>query len=830
MRPPPDRARSRPPRQRGQVLPLGAMMFMVLFAFAGLAIDAGHIYLVYRNTQNAADAAALAAGKNLAIALQGNQLAVGSSTTNASLQGAHDLAAANGFSTVLSAACDANTANTPQAGLTQFSAHWYDTGGPCGTTAFNTHIAIYQPPPSLTYNCQGYPYNCLQVVVTQQVQNYLMGVLGQPTSTVRASSTVYAGPPKGAFNLPKPLALYLYQPQSGCTPLGQQCFDETKAPSRSGMNCGGGAPNCPTIWVRPGSAPVIKGIDGQTLNPRADTTAAQSNGDAILQDATTICDPNGGATCSAGVTTGALGLAMSTGSTLFCSGFDPLSSSKTSPPCTVSAVQAPLATLYTNETVFAAQSWTPVVDTSGPTCGGLVLNGAQVTPSLAAGHAPACEPPASSPYTILPGQYTSIVINHGQYDFEAGVYLISGQAPNDTAPAGVQANGIDHSGEGPADWDLCGGVACAEPVGIYIGHGTKPFVAAGGGTPLGTCEDGSPQIGQTGGGDVTRITGNGVTFVFQGPTSGGFVSTHAVDYISMISSAPGQLPATNGVPLLFWLDNNNWIHLDAAGTNPNSHFKGIIYQSQTVKAGGVEVNPGLAGPNAAAIGQVWAYSFTTFGSPGIALDFSKGFGAASYSPVGTSGDEEQEILTSATLVDPGKPGFESLVMVYQDEWKLDAYTAYVRINNGPPVFFSEGIWNPPLGAGQAPPPPDNNPGDRFPALPTAAQNLAAGNKYTINAASTKPDWTMTYADLSTFQIVGDWMWGHEESMAGTTEGSNVATLTYTFKIPPGSQVTVTMFMADGDSCGDFAIATVTFTNVTPPNPGTQVVGTVRLEQ
>ena len=47
-----------PRRKRGQTLVIFGLMAVVLFGFAGLALDAGHIYLMYRLTQNATDSAA----------------------------------------------------------------------------------------------------------------------------------------------------------------------------------------------------------------------------------------------------------------------------------------------------------------------------------------------------------------------------------------------------------------------------------------------------------------------------------------------------------------------------------------------------------------------------------------------------------------------------------------------------------------------------------------------------------------------------------------------------------------------------------------------------
>ncbi len=813
-------------------------MFVVLFGFAGLALDAGHIYLVARNVQKAADAGVLAAGKGFTAALQSGPPA---SSTTTGVQAAHDWTAANGLSTIFNSTCDKSVAGSPRPGLTQFQTTWYDTAVPCGATSgFNTSVSVYAPPKALTPNCSIAPYNCVQIVVRQQVANYLIGVLGQPVTTVSAAATAYAQPANGAFSVPAPVALYLYQPQAGCNSLNQQCFDETKPPLRLSLSCKGVAPNCPTFWVRPGSNPLIKGIDGNILTPPTNTVAAESNGDVVLQDATgtTICDPDGGAACTAGTTTGSLGFAIN-GATLYCSGFGGGSTSNTTPPCTTTGLGgATLGPLDTNETAFSAQTWTPSIDTSGLAyCAALVLNGDTVNNSFVGAPAPACQGTTAEPYTIRPGRYDYIVINHGSYDFEGGLYEITNVAPVNTNATGF-ANGIDHSTENAAtDWDLCTAgtvLGCGGPspltAGIWIGHGSLSYTPVGGGGSVGTCDDGSPQIGQTGGGDPTVVTANGTLFRFDGPLSGGFVSTHEVTSIAMVGPAQGSITNAGGTPLLFDLENDAFIHLDSSPTT-NSYFKGLIYQTVGAKAGGVEVNPGLAGGNSAAIGQVWAYGFTTFGTGGIALDFSKGFGGASSSSLLTSGDQEQEILTSAALVAPSppKPGFQTLEVHYDDEWKLDAYTAYVKINTGNPVFFSQGIWNPIPPAGAALPPAVNNPGDSNPAYPVAAQDSANNYVKTTDALG-KPDWTMTYSDGSTFRINGDWAWGHEESIPGAVDGSDDATLRYTFPIPPGGQVTVTLFMADGDSCGDFATATWTFNNIAPPLPGPQTAGTVRLEQ
>jgi len=792
-------------------------MFLVLVGFAGLALDAGHLFLVHRNAQNAIDSAALAAGKKLSSSLRTGPMV---SAADPAAVAAETYAASNGFFTNSSAACSSSTPATPSPGLTQFSASWVDAGTCSG--GYTTMVTVYSPPQSLTPNCRNLPYNCLQAVVTRVVPNFLIGVLGQRTTTITTSATVFAQPAGTVANLPAPVAVYLYQPQAGCDPGSQQCFSETAPPQRANLSCSG--QNCPTFWVRPGTRPTITGINGRST-PSGDTVALQSNGDMVLQDATTICDPYGGP-CSPPAA-GALGFAVAAGSKLYCTGSTP--AGITPIPCTAAGPGGTgLGPLIGNETGFASQSWPASVDTSGLSdCGALVLNGDRVANS---GATTACQPPASDPYTILPGRYAYIVINHGTYDFRAGVYQITGTAPQNSAPAGTLANGIDHSTETAADWDLCPPGPCPTvTAGVWIGHGGPPFQTGAAGSGI-TCEDGAPAPVQAGG-DATNITGVGVTFKLE---AGGIVSTHEVTSISLAAPNLGAQPRTGLIPLLFDLENGSFVHLDSA-PSPSSHFGGIVYQSSTFKTGGVEINPGLGGGKPALLGQVLAYSFTTFGGIGPAIDFSQGLNGASSPPQSVSGgDNEPEILglPPAALVapTPPKPGFQSLVWHYDDEWKLNAYTTYVRVNNGAPVYFSQGIWNPAPSPGTPLPPRTNTPGDTAPAFPAAAQDPT--NKYAKTQTNVGgiSDWTMTYPSGATFELNGGWVWGHEEMIPGTSAGSNQVTLIYTFPVPPGPQSTITLFMVDGDSCGDWVTVTITFNNIGSPSPGQQSAGTVHLEQ
>jgi Flp pilus assembly protein TadG len=830
---------------RGQVMVIFALTFVVLMAFAGLALDATHLYLVQHTAQKAVDAAALAAGKRLAGATQQSPIA----DSNAlSAVAAHDFAGADGFITTRNTACDRTTT---VGSLTRFTTTWYDTAGvACGASSgYNNAVTLAVPPYFLTPHCQATPYNCMQVIINSRVQNLVMGSVGFAFSQVAASATVFAQPSGIVYTTPPPLAFYLYEAPTGACGLGYQCFDRTRAPRRSMLTCGA-LDNCPTYWVQNGAGALIVGVDGATLNPPTDTVAAESNGDMVVGDISSFCDPYGGRSnqCLFSPPVGALGFALNPSAKVYCSGFS-AGSTAAPVPCTTPGPGAySLGTIYGNETSFTAKSWIPRVNTSGlPFCGTLVLNGDPVGSSGST-----CPPPASEPYNVLPGIYQSIVVNHGTYTFEPGVYDIQGKAAVNTALSG-KANGIDHSRENSRDWDLCttaAGSVLACPTltaGVWIGYGSMasgPLVTS----VNGTCAGAGTTVG--GGGDITSISGGGVVFRFESG-SAGFVSTSEVAYIGLNAPGLGQEQRVAGAPLLFDMENDNFIHIDASSTRESetpklNSFTGIIYQYTNARAGGVEVNPGsptrsedFGGglTNSMVTGQIFAYTFTTFGNFG-AFNFSNGTGGTATPTVTTSGIQENQILVSSTLQAGPTPTTESIVIKYQDEWALDAYDAYVKINNGSPIYFSDGIWNPRPTVGQTLPPNalTNIPSDANPAKPSAAQ-IGAGNYTKATTTNGDPKWTMTYPvggiygprNGSTFTVEGNWIWGHERDLLTAVRGNDLATLTYTFPVPAGQTVTVSMFMTDGDRCGDYVTSTWTFNNIGQPAPGVQVVGSVRLE-
>ncbi|MGH7764050.1 MAG: pilus assembly protein TadG-related protein, partial [Candidatus Dormibacteraceae bacterium] len=598
-------------RQSGQILPIAAAAFLVMCALAGLAIDASRDYLVKRNAQDAADFAVLAAAKQLT--LSGN-LSAAIAPNSPTVQAAHDFAANNGFSTIYGSGCDSTAGGG-------FTTTWFDVSGlPCNATSgFTNKVSVNQPAVDLPGSpvpptCKGSgQYSCVQVVITSRIGELFTSVLGIPFAYVTVGAAAQAVLPSSSINAPPPNALVLYQPQSGCDAARQQCFKEANPAARALLACTGGTNNCPTFWVRQGTSPQIYGYDGSVLTPAGDYTAVQSNGDMVVQDRTTICDSYNGLTCSPNNAVGPLGFAVPGGAKIYCSKIGGGGVGAT-PPCTTSG-QANLNEIDSNEAAWTnPYYWYPTVDTSGLTnCGSLVLNGQAV-------YGP-CTPPADSPYQIEPGIYSYIVINHGTYEFNQGLYDITGVAPvNTVTGGGYTANGIDHSREGAADFDLCtGGQPNSCPgltAGVWIGHGGGDFSPYQGAVP-GSCTGGVAGT-DGGGGDATVISASGVVFRLES-SSGGFVSTKEVSGLSLSGAGVGTLASVGGSPLLFDEENSSFIHLDAStpgpGVPPNS-VSGIMYQTPSATGGGFEYDPGMSsghgggGPSLA--GQVLAYSFTVF--------------------------------------------------------------------------------------------------------------------------------------------------------------------------------------------------------------------------
>ncbi len=812
-------------RQSGQMLPIAAAAFLVMCALAGLAIDASRDYLDKRNAQNAADFAVLAAAKQMSFSSNLNNPVVANSPA---VHAAHDFAANNGFPTVYGNGCDSAAGGG-------FTTSWFDVGGlPCNATVgFNSKVSVNQPAIDLPGSpvaaaCKGAgQFTCIQVVITSRIAELFTSVLGINFAYVTVGAAAQTALPSSSFDAPPPNALTIYQPQSGCT-APAQCFDETKPVGRTQLACTGGTNNCPTFWVRPGTAPKIYGYDGSILTPAGDYTTLRSNGDMVIQDRTTICDPYNGVVCAANAVRGPSGFAVPAGTKLYCSKFGAGALSLTPCTTTVPAGQAASNEIDSNQAGWSAPGyWYPTVSLAGlKSCGSLVLNGQPMYG--------ACADP-QEPYLIGSGIYSSIVINHGNYEFDSGLYDITGKAAVNSAPGpNYTATGIDHSQEGAADFDLCSGggpLACPNlTAGIWIGHGGGNFAAYSGPTP-GSCTNGVAGSGG-GGGDATVISGSGVVFRFEAG-SGGFVSTNEVKGLSLAGAGVGALAAVSGSPLLFDMENSGWIHLDSSqggsGVPPNT-MSGIIYQTPNATGGGVEFDPSMAGFNvsgtelAAIQGQILAYSVTIFGTSGGTMDFTSGYGGGSVPGIGTSGRNENSIITSVALT-AGAPGYSVLTVNYADEWMMDAYDVYVKLNNGSPQFFSQGIWTTVPGPGTPLPPPTNNPGDAYPAYPSAGTPGA----YQIIGGT---DWKYTIpgGNGATIEVQGNWAWGHENTIPNAQTNNNTAKLIYTFPNPVGSYISATIFLLDGDRCGDYAYATYTFKTTGGPGPGQQSVGSVSLVQ
>ena len=821
--------------QRGQILPIAAAGFVVLAAIAGLAIDASRDYLIKRNAQNAADFAALAAAKEMTLSGSVSVALVGGTPP---VQAAHDFAANNGFNTIYNNACDSTAGGG-------FTTSWFDTAGyACNATSgFTTKVSVNNPAIALPGApippvCAGAgQFSCVQVVISASVAQLFASVLGINRAYVTVGAAAHAILPGSSINAPPPQALVLYQPQTSCVPANQQCFDETKPVGRvagtavagTGLSCSALTSNCPTFWSRPGSRPNLYGFDGQYFIPAADLSAVQSNGDMVIQDRTTMCDSYGGVVCASGVVKGNVGFTIAGGAKVYCSKYGAGAANAT--PCTTVG-QPALNELDAQQGAFSPQAyWYVTPDFTGmKACGSLVLNGQAV-------YGPCFN--AAEPYLIEPGYYDYIVINHGTYEFDTGLYDITGLAPVNTATGGgYTANGIDHSQETAAsDFDLCStGTANGCPTlraGVWIGHGGGSFAAYVAPTS-GSCAGGFSGA-NGGGGDPTIIGGNSTVFRMEA-TSGGFVSTHEVTSINIAGAGVNGLTAVGGSPLALDMENNSFIHLDSQPGSSNQ-FQGIIYQTANATAGGVEINLGMNNNGAALIGQVLAYTFTTFGTTGT-MDFSNGYGAGTVPGIQTSGKNETSIISSVTLTAAG-PGYETLTVNYTDEWAMDAYDQFIKVNNGTPIFFSQGIWTsvPPPGAPQ--PPPNNNPGDQNPAY----ASLGTPGTYThistgpVGAQPAQADWLYNIPATAgaTIEVSGAWMWGHEKDFAGVppyfaNSGPNIATVKYTFPIPSGKYVAVTVFVSDGDRCGDYAYASHTFKNTGGPGPGQQTIGTVDLAQ
>ena len=842
--------------QSGQAMVLIAALMSVMIMISALVLDISHDYTTQRDVQTAADMAALSAGYALQ---QSHALNLPPAVDSLPIKVAHDFVAQNGFSTVYSTSspqCQNHTS-------TSFLATFTDVGACNAASGYHTKVTIQAPAVSIS----GFPdppaqcgdtstqYECLQVMVDVVMPHYFAGYFGIGSAHATAVSTVFAQPTTSTLSvdLPQLYALYLYQPQNGCE---TQCYDQSKVAHRNYLSCKtavDAANDCPTFWARQSTAPYIIGADGAAYVVPGDYPVLQSAGDMVAQDQTTFCDPYNSATCTKNTVVGANGFAINSGNT-YCTA---IQGSHTN-TCQTGAYGGAINKIWANQTTFNSQTWCPTNPTDGtcgedltglPSCGALILNGNTVANSFStatlAGHttpvtpAAACSPPASSGYTIEPGIYSYIVINHGTYEFAPGIYDITDEAPvNTLTGAGYLANGVDHSKETAADFDLCnqGGLqpnSCSGgatgPVvsaGVWIGHGGGGFGAFYAGT-TGSCTGGAGST-DSGGGDATVVSGTGVTFRLEN-SAAGFVSTDET-ITNLSSPGLGAKKNVDYLPLLFDEEGNDFIHLGGSSHNPNvSGFSGIVYQvngdGDNYAGGGVEIDPGMGGTTHSALtGNVLARTFTTFGHSGTAINFATGFGAGSPS-ISTSGNAEPSVITSTAYgqVTPGNPSSNLYFQLnYSDEWALDAYDVYISVNNGTPVFFSQGVWN--VSPVTNPPPNPNGSGPSDTTSPTNQTQRPDGTSggapsgYTqaldpISGTYTDYTYAIPSSGGSSIEVYGDWTWGHESNITGATSGTNNAVVKYIFPPPSGSAISITVFLTDGDHCGDYAKSTYSFANL-----------------
>lgn len=176
--------------ERGQVLALAALAMTAMMGFLALVIDVGNAYAQRRLTQNAADAASLAAARYLA--------------TN--IGAASDASVAGVVSAYL--APNGNALYTPDAPLGADDGAWYVNLSGTRVKAVGSGGAVSTFP-----TIAG-----VEVAPRKTVNTYFASVIGYPTMTVRARATAMFGneasqqvqPPAGVSILPIAIDIQTY--------------------------------------------------------------------------------------------------------------------------------------------------------------------------------------------------------------------------------------------------------------------------------------------------------------------------------------------------------------------------------------------------------------------------------------------------------------------------------------------------------------------------------------------------------------------------------------------------------------------------------------------
>ncbi len=168
-----------------------------------------------------------------------------------------------------------------------------------------------------------------------------------------------------------------------------------------------------------------------------------------------------------------------------------------------------------------------------------------------------------------------------------------------------------------------------------------------------------------------------------------------------------------------------------------------------------------------------------------------------------TGQAEPATNGGSKLVAGPTPGTETLVLSYTDEWPMDASDVRMSVNGQTWQNFADGSIS-------------GSPGNANPAKPNPANH----GDYAVDPSNSS-HWTRTLPPLpglpvSTLSVSGSWTWGHAQDLNDSGVTNNPATVTYTFPIPSGSNVTIAVYLTDGDHCGDYLSASLTFPNVMAP--------------
>jgi Flp pilus assembly protein TadG len=151
-------------KESGQAIVILALAVVVLFAFAALAIDAGNAYTERRETQNAADAAALAGARQLAL-----ECAAGSGANEADVQQSIDQMVA---------------VNNPGASARAYFINESGQKSACAVGACGGVVC----------GCSANRMTGVEVEVTGSTPSFFAGLIGQNELTAVASARARYGP------------------------------------------------------------------------------------------------------------------------------------------------------------------------------------------------------------------------------------------------------------------------------------------------------------------------------------------------------------------------------------------------------------------------------------------------------------------------------------------------------------------------------------------------------------------------------------------------------------------------------------------------------------